>query len=394
MKRLAYIFTIVAIGLAVTSADAQQRGGRGSRGRGPGGPDGPPDGRGGLRRVNPFTLMQMLPERIDMSDEQVQQLADILNKYEPQWQEQQQRREEVRALARAYREARESGDDAAADEIREQLRGVRQQAGGMMRSMLEEVEGILDEGQQAEFERLRSIVRRMMPRGMGRGRALQQMIEQAPEYLELDEQQMAVYEKALADFRDARQAMRERWRELAGVREQLRDARAAGDDELAEQLMEQLRGARMERPQPTMVIDALKEVLRPDQLAKLEQWQERFMQRRGGERGRALDLRRVVQVAKQLDLTSEQNEQLKQIIRETQAVRDQERLSREDREQLAQTVKDQVAAILNPEQAAQFEELLNGDRRGPRGERRERGHRGERGRRGGPPQDEWEDSDW
>lgn len=338
--------------------------------------------RGGMRR-----MLDRVGEQLDLDDSQREKLDQIV---ESRSGDMDRRRE----LGQQMREARESGDDARLEELREQMRG----GGGRnpFEAILNELEPVLREDQLDSLDEMRQNFGR---RGGRNQQGLdRRSIERLGEDLNLSSEQTQKFDEIIANYNERRGDLGGRMREMGGIWRELREARQAGDERKAEELQAKLAEIRPDRQASTdRLFNQIERILNNDQKKILEEARQR-MGSRGDRRGRGRqpDVREILRAAKRLRLDDDQKAELREIERDAQ--RDQRELSARDREaqaELTQDVKKEILKILDDDQKRQFERSLNSsDRRGGRrgGERGERGaRRGQRGERrptrGGEPRD-------
>jgi hypothetical protein len=325
---------------------------------------------GGPGQMSPDALARRLAQELELTDEQREEYAEIVASYRQKWEELRGRGQEMRELARELREARESGNTERAEQIRQQMEGFRGGGEEVMLDFLDQVETILDEQQIQRLSQFRERMQRAREDGQRRA-DMRQLIQRLPDELELSEEQRAEFQEILAAQREQFGQQRERWRELRPLMEELREARAAGDEERVAELERELEQRRPRMPGSEELLEQIEQILTAEQKVKLAELRAQLERR-----GRELDARRILDTARRLDLNKEQRERLKEITREAMTVRGRVRMDAEARAELAKSVKRQILEMLDAEQAAQFERLLE---RGSRGERieRERGRRGE-----------------
>jgi hypothetical protein len=327
-------------------------------------------------------LSGRMAQTLELTEEQQVEFDAIVEEFRQRMNEGAAGPGERRRLREEMREARDSGDDAQADELRGQMREQRHGSQALMEEFFDRVEPIL-EGDQVE--RLTEMRERFAERGRrgDRRAGMQQLIEQIPGKLELDEEQQAQYDELVAGLRSGAEERRARWQEMQPLMQELREARRAGDEQRVAEIRSQLDEARGAGGSPLEAFFAdLEEILRDDQKAKLAELREAAGDRRGP-RG-TQDVPAIIRAAKRLDLNEEQRGSLREI--SEKAARDWRELGRRDRAarvELARRVKQDIVGILTPEQAEQFEQVLQRERpgRGPQG--REGPHRGRRGGRMG-----------
>jgi len=339
--------------------------------------------RGGERRGPQFgALFQRMPDQLELDDEQRAQFEEIVAEYRERMGEARQRGEGMREVFREMRAAREAGDDKRVEELRAQLRERRGGGGRFMEEFFDDVEGILREDQLERLSQLRSRVMQ----GMRRGRNPMESLRELRSRLELDEQQEEQFDELLEDLREQGGQRRQRMEELRPLMRELREAREAGDEERAEELRAQLEE---QRPRPGEMLEdffvELEQILRDDQKEILAQFREEMSERgERGERGR-VDVRAILNAARRLKLDQDQKKELNEIGQAAlRAERELQRRDREGRAMIAAKVKREVIAILDAEQAKQFENYLSRrgrpERPGREGAReRQRERRGDRG---------------
>lgn len=308
-------------------------------------------------------LIRRLPEELQLTDEQREQYDEIAERYRALTER--GGPEELRELAQEYRAARERGDTARADELREQMRTAAQERTQLATKFLDEVEPILDEQQRRTLERFRDRVRRPEAAPL----EMQRLLEVLPDELELNPEQRAAFDKFMAEYEAGRSEQRARFEELRPLMEELRAARAAGDTDRVQELQLELMRRRPAPVTPYAVLQQLEPLLTDEQRTKLADLRERY--RVPDDADAPAELRAILEAARRVDLKPEQRDRMRDIIREaTRAGRG--RLEPEQRAKLAETTKQEILKLLDAEQTAEFERLL------------ERASRdSDRGRRGG-----------
>ncbi|MBU0617878.1 MAG: Spy/CpxP family protein refolding chaperone, partial [Planctomycetes bacterium] len=196
--------------------------------------------------------------------------------------------------------------------------------------------------------------------GRDRGPGMDRMWTRVADELDLDEEQRVQFDEISAKYRERMREAGQRWQE---VREEMREAREAGDEERVRELRAEMRGGRESEGAFAEALEELEPILREDQVARLWELQDR-MQGRGQDRER---YRRVINdLPDELDLSDEQRDEFEQLLnsqrekmrerwsdvqplmdemREARQAGDEERV-RELQEQLEQT---------RPSQEAMFE---------------------------------------
>jgi Spy/CpxP family protein refolding chaperone len=166
----------------------------------------PPLGRpqGEARGMGFGPTTQRLAERLELTPEQKAQYDKIVAKYEPRAQEQAGEREQMRTLTQQYREARQSGDEAKAEQLRMQMQELRSGQVQIFQQFFDEVAPILNADQKEKLDRFRE---RFQPGGrQGRAGELQTVVR-AARRLDLNDQQKErvrqIVREALGEERQA-----------------------------------------------------------------------------------------------------------------------------------------------------------------------------------------------
>lgn len=403
MRRAALLLATI-VGMACIAEAQPQRGSDGDRGFGRRGDrggfrerGGPGEGFGGPRRgpgrqgMDLDRMADRLANTLELDENQRGQFDAIVDEYREAFDQMRAQREEHRELAMAYREARRSGDDERAEELRAQMAEFGGGRRELMESFVAEIEPILDETQ---IERFREIQSRMRERGeRSRQRhEMRRMIEELPDQLGMTEEQRAEYNAMLESHREERRAHREQMRPLI---EEMREARRNGDAERVEEIRAELEANRPQRRGPEAIIEQVMTILTPEQQAQFREIRSNMAGQ--GRRGPKTDLRTVLSAAQRLDLRPEQRKQMREVLREARRARGKGRMSRQQDAELAETIKGQLMEILDADQKVAFEENLEraersrpGKGRGDRDRGHRRDRRSDRPRGDGPRGGGWE----
>ncbi len=273
------LVVVAPAGLAQTNEEEpEDRGGRasGQDGSEPGqrGRQGRREGRRGRRGPPIGRILDRVAEQLELDETQMERLEEIKA-------EQEQVMQQFREQRAAIREAREAGNDELADKLRTEMRAARQEGGGMrgiITNAIESLDPILTDDQRGRLTEMRQSWQERRQRGQRRGR----MLENLGEALQLDETQMTQFEEIRAGHTERMQAFRERWQAV-------RDAREAGNDELAEQLRDEMRSDMKEGGGPReslqQAMDQLDPILTEEQRTQLAELRERNGRRGEGRRG-------------------------------------------------------------------------------------------------------------
>ena len=279
-------------------------------------------------------------------------------------------RDKQKELAKEYRAAQKSGDKERAEELRQELRRIR--SGRPMDEFFDSIEEILNEEQLEKLGEIRSQM--ASPHGGKRGPLAQ--LSQLRGKLKLDRKQTEQYNDLYAKLQEDLGSTKgdpDAERELA---EEILKAAQAGDDAKREELQKQLPNRRGQSDALVAeFLDDVESILEPNQKKILDRYRESM--KRGESKMRVADYFRIAQ---RLDLDPEQKQALRQLQDES---RKAERDARRDpalRAELTEEVKRQIRDILNDEQCAEYDRLIE-QRESPRGGRDKRGQKERRPKR-------------
>ena len=323
-------------------------------------------GRGGGPGMMLNRMAQRMAEELELDEEQEAELDEIIADFREEFTEMRGPSPEMRELFEEMRAARRDGDEERAQELREQLRGMRggSPMAGLMDDFYAEVETILDEQQRGKLAEFRErMTQRMRERGRrgDRGPDMRRLIRSLPERLELDQDQRARFDELTAELRGQGDARRQRWEEMRPLIEEMRQARRDGDDERVEELRRQIEEQRGANNPFEAFFAELEGILREDQKAILAEIRQDLGRR--GARTRQADLRTILQAIKRVDLDKEQSQQVRAIgAQAMRASRELQRGDREARTQLARDTRQAIVEVLRPEQVRQFERALRSER--------------------------------
>jgi Spy/CpxP family protein refolding chaperone len=344
-KTLGLVCCLALAGLAFAQDRRPPRSGELRPGRPEPGQRGPDFDRPGgpMWRAEFFDAMaDRMADQLELDDAQQPQFDALVDMFRERMREDSERAGGFEDLRRQMREAREAGDEAKMEALREQMRTMRRGSDEIRAAFFDSVEKILHEDQ---IERLAEIRERFQER---EGRPGGPPLERLKNVLQLSEEQAHTFDALAEQMRARMQAAFE-----TGERPAFREEFARFADEL-------------------------NRVLDDEQREILAQQRERFAAGRpdpeGAGRGRAMNPREIIRAAKTLDLSPEQLDKLRAIEEEAGRATRESRRERAAMAELATQLKQQVLAILTPQQAEQFERALaprgRGEREGPRRGRR------------------------
>lgn len=362
---------VAALGLllALPSLAQDQAGGEGRRER-----------RGAQqgRQMGPprFEAMaERLAEELGLDEAQKAQYTLLVQKYTQLAEEERTRAGNFEDVIQQMREAREAGDDAKIQELRQKMQEMRRGGEELRVKFLDEVEPMLRPDQVEKLSQARERMANPQRGGPGGPGGPMMMMNRLKEDLKLDEAQAAKFDELAAAMREQAGGNREQVRDLM---RQLREAREAGDTEKVQQLREQIAEVGGDpRVRMEQFFNDLESILREDQKATLAEHRERMQnfggrgdgqggQGREARRGQGVNIRTLFRAARSAELDENQTEQLK--LMEAAAREDSEKIGR-DRDAQAKLIeeyKGKILQLLTPDQAKKFEETLK------EGEARER----------------------
>lgn len=205
--------------------------------------------------------------------------------------------------------------------------------------------------------------------------------------LNLDEAQQAEVKRLLDEQRsreyEARTTMhmpQELVEKMAGLRQEMRQARETGDNEKLRQVRDALVALQKDREEAMKPVqekvaemqeqlhDQILTILRDDQKAKFEDVWEEHMASRGGYGGPVRSPRALkAQIDKLQDLTPDQKQQIESLFDQFRKTsREPQNAGLKQRNELTKKLYDDVFALLTPEQKDKTEKALQGNRGGPR----------------------------
>lgn len=132
-------------------------------------------------------IAQRLAGRLELTPEQQAQYDKIVAKHEALARQQRGQRDEMRTLSEQYREARQSGDDQKAEEIRKQMQELRAGRDQIFKAFFDEVATILTPAQKDNLDRFRERFAQIGPDARGGDEV--QAILRAARRLELKDEQ-------------------------------------------------------------------------------------------------------------------------------------------------------------------------------------------------------------
>jgi Spy/CpxP family protein refolding chaperone len=299
-------------------------------------------GRGGpgMGMGSPEDMARQLGETLNLTAEQKPKYDAIVEKFKPKWQEQANERAKMMDLVREMRDALQKGDEAKAEEIRKEIEDLREGSRALLTQFLDEVQPILTPEQVQKLDEFRERVERF--RGGGGG--LEPLLARVPDELKLTDAQRPKFNELAAK-------VRANLRELRTLRDEMRKAREGDNSARATELQKQIQEKRN-----TESVDAflaqLEPILSDEQKAKLPDLWVRL----GGGMG-PNDARFVLRVAQRLELKPEQKTKLNQLAHDAM-VASRAELTPEKHAEIAKSTKDKIVALLDPNQAKEFERLL------------------------------------
>jgi hypothetical protein len=264
------------------------------------------------------------------------------------------RMNEMRERWAEVREAQESGDEARARQLREQLMrsGNPNDAIG---EILTEMEPMLRPEQVEKADNMRD---RMQGEAEGRDR-MRRIAAELPDNLQLDEAQRAQYEELLSK---AREEMGNRFSAMRPLFEQMREAREAGDMAKVRELEKQMEAQRPDmNPRYDEFFSQVEAILRDDQKPLLANFRDDLGLGAAGDanqKGGTSDVRAILQAAKRVRLDAGQKKELKDIEEDAMKAWREAGRDVQARTDLARQVREEISKILDESQQTRFVQLL------------------------------------
>lgn len=227
-------------------------------------------GRRGRRGPNMDRYYDRITQELNLDEDQVAQLEDIRAAQRERFEQFRQRRDEIR-------QAERDGDDARAQQLREQMRAeFEQNVGrrGPMEDMVDSINEILTDDQKQQFTTLRQTMRNEREQRMQQ--RFNDRYDRIAEDLQLDDDQRQVLDDIKADQLEQMNQFRQRW---DAVREAYESGDDARGDELREQLVSEMRDSGGPRQFMNQVWDDLDPVLTDDQRARAQELRDQRRQR-------------------------------------------------------------------------------------------------------------------
>ncbi len=368
--------------------------------------DGERSRRRGMPRSRLHAIARDLASELQLTTDQEEDYWAAVETHQTRLQAQMRERRQMRELRRELRDAKEAGDEATVAELEERVAAtpreprMRRRPGAVFAPFFDEIKPMLAEDQ---LERLDAFQTRQQDRWLLGGRT-SRTVEQLPQQLGFDQSQQEAFDAARAQLREEMTAQRELRMEARRMFGEIRAAENAGDTETAESLRAQVEEMRPEDPMAPLksFFDQLEPTLTDEQRTQLAGIEERVLapphpteMRRGrdgagrrerGRRGRGQTLQTLAQAVRRLDLESTQRDSINDIVRDAMRLGREDRKSRREGNQaLVQDTKTKILEVLNADQKAELERLLERDGRRERPRRRaERGAGPQDGRGPGP----------
>ena len=364
----AIALTAFCLALAVQAQEAP-RAGRAER---PGARPGR-EGEQGLGQMSLADVAARLANRLELTDQQRTQYDGIVDKYTNAWAEAQNVAAQRRELARQAREARQSGDEKHADELRAQMDKLGAGPAQLLGQFADAVEPILNPQQVAKLDEFRQQAQQRLGQA-ARAAGMMELVQRLPAELKLDADQKAEFDALVAE-------QRQRIEEVQPLMRELRQARQSGDQARVADLEKQIAEKRGAGDGERVFYQKLEGILSAEQKAKLAELRAKA----AGTQAAAANVRTLFQTARKLDLSPEQKNRLREIMRGVTGSVPEGAANADARADLAQRVKQQIVEMLDAKQAAEFEKLLQAEQRPSGGNRPGAGRTRGAGHRSGQP---------
>jgi len=314
-----------------------------------------------------------LANRLELTDQQRTQYDGIVDKYTNAWAEAQNAAAQRRDLARQAREARQSGDEKHADELRAQMDKLGAGPAQLLGQFADAVEPILNPQQVAKLDEFRQQAQQRLGQA-ARAAGMMELVQRLPAELKLDADQKAEFDALVAE-------QRQRIEEVQPLMRELRQARQSGDQARVADLEKQIAEKRGAGDGERVFYQKLEGILSAEQKAKLAELRAKA----AGTQAAAANVRTLFQTARKLDLSPEQKNRLREIMRGVTGSVPEGAANADARADLAQRVKQQIVEMLDAKQAAEFEKLLQAEQRPSGGNRPGAGRTRGAGNRSGQP---------
>ncbi len=304
---------------------------------------------GPKRAGNVKGLITWLTRELDLTPEQQQQIRRLAKELVAVYSDGEQREVRLQELKNQIQEARQAGDDQRVDQLREQLRRLRSR--NFQQELIERIRPLLTAQQQQRLEQM-PLGRTSVRPQRGRPDQLHD-IRRLRRELKLTSEQKKQFDEFYKELTDRLERPELSDDSLVALVEELQQAAEAGDKQRISELRKELNSARKLTRQ--RAFDHFYEQLMPI----LTDPQREIVQRvRSGRTGRPLDARRLLALARRLDLRSDQRRALHDLERETRQALREARRDRAARRKLAEEVEQRIRELLDDKQTARFDELL------------------------------------
>ncbi len=320
-------------------------------------------------------LAKWLSRQLKLTAEQQKKVEKIVREVVELYRDPQAKAMRAEQLRAELDEAQDAGDPQRAEELRRALQ--RLDSNRPMSEVLSRIRPILTDEQRERLDQITHRGKTRAPAIVRPGSSPLARMKQLRKRLKLNPDQDEVFDRLLTQLSEQLKRPELSQERILQIVEELQQATEAGDEARVAELREQLSSAREEARQRAIeqFYSQLLPVLTDEQRQIVERHRKRSQQP-----GRTIDARRLLSIARRVGLDPDQRRALHEIERDTrQALREAGR-DRDAREKVAKQVEKKIRELLNDEQTARFDELLERYR----SDRRTGGQVKVRGRRNAP----------
>lgn len=296
-------------------------------------------------------LVTWLTRELQLDARQQEQVKKIAKELMAVYGDSEQREIRMQELKNQIDEARDAGDEQRISRLREQLRRLRSRS--FQEELVERIRPVLTEAQLDRLERMPLGRARVQPK---RGRPDQlQDVRRLRRELELSAEQKKQFDAFYKELTERLNHPELADDSMVALIEELQRATEAGDRQRIGEIRKELNAAR--KLTRERAFEHFYEQLMPVLTDEQREIVERV--RSGRDRGRRqLDARRLLAIARRLDLKPDQRRALHELERQTRDALREARRDRQARRKLAEEVEKKIRELLDEKQTARFDELL------------------------------------
>ncbi len=304
-------------------------------------------------------LVTWLTRELQLDARQQEQVRKIAKELMDVYGDPEQREIRMQELKNQIDEAKDAGNEQRISELREQLRRLRSR--NFQEDLVERIRPVLTAEQLDRLEQMPLGRAQVRPK---RGRPDQlQDVRRLRRELKLSTEQKKQFDEFYKELTERLDHPELADDTMVALIEELQQASESGDTQRIAEIRKELNAAR--KLTRERAFEHFYEQLMPILTDEQREIVERV--RSGRDRGRRqLDARRLLAIARRLDLRPDQRRALHELERETRDALREARRDRQARRRLAEEVEKKIRELLDEKQTARFDELLaryRGDRR-------------------------------